>query len=55
MKSQMKKADKSGARYAVILGDDEIQAGEAGVKFLRETGEQQQVMFDALADILTKD
>jgi histidyl-tRNA synthetase len=55
VKSQMKKADKSGARYAVILGDDEIQAGEAGVKFLRETGEQQQVMFDALADILTKD
>ena len=55
MKSQVKKADKSGARYAVILGDDEIQAGEAGVKFLRETGEQQQVMFDALADVLTSD
>ncbi|KPK10995.1 MAG: histidinol dehydrogenase [Acidithiobacillales bacterium SG8_45] len=55
MKSQIKKADKSGARYAVILGDDEIQAGEAGVKFLRETGEQQQVMFDALADVLTSD
>jgi histidyl-tRNA synthetase len=55
VKSQMKKADKSGARYAVILGDDEIQAGEAGVKFLRETGEQQQIMFDALADVLTKD
>ena len=55
MKSQIKKADKSGARYAVILGDDEIQAGEAGVKFLRETGEQQQVVFDALADVLTSD
>ena len=55
MKSQMKKADKSGARYAVILGDDEIEAGEAAIKSLRETGEQQQVAFDALADMLTED
>jgi histidyl-tRNA synthetase len=39
-KSQMKKADKSGARYAVIIGDDEAQAGEVTLKPMREAGEQ---------------
>jgi len=39
-KSQMKKADASGARYAVILGDDEVAAGKVTVKPLRGAGEQ---------------
>jgi histidyl-tRNA synthetase len=39
-KSQMKKADASGARFAVILGDDEVQAGKVTVKPLRAGGEQ---------------
>ncbi len=34
-KAQMKKADASGAEVAVILGEDEVQAGEASVKPLR--------------------
>lgn len=34
-KSQFKKADKTGAEYAIILGDDEVSRGEVGVKFLR--------------------
>lgn len=34
-KSQMKKADASAARYAIILGDDEAAAGEVSVKALR--------------------
>jgi histidyl-tRNA synthetase len=34
-KSQMKRADGSGAAYAIILGDDEIAAGKATVKALR--------------------
>ena len=34
MKGQMKDADRSGARYAVIFGDDELAAGEATVKDL---------------------
>ena len=34
-KSQMKKADGSGARFAVIIGDDEAQAGMLTVKSLR--------------------
>ncbi|MDX1915055.1 MAG: histidine--tRNA ligase [Methylophilus sp.] len=39
-KSQMKKADRSGAKYAAILGDDEAMAGEISVKPLLQTGEQ---------------
>ena len=39
-KSQMKKADASGARFAIILGADEMAAGKVSVKPLRETGEQ---------------
>lgn len=35
-KSQFKKADKSGADYAVILGDDEVSKGEMGIKSLRD-------------------
>jgi histidyl-tRNA synthetase len=35
MKSQFKKADASGARYALIFGDDEIARGEVSLKDLR--------------------
>ncbi len=42
MKSQMKKADASGARHALIFGENEWLAGEVGVKSLRAGGEQQQ-------------
>ncbi|MET0918590.1 MAG: histidine--tRNA ligase [Burkholderiales bacterium] len=41
-KSQMKKADASGARFAVIVGDDEAAAGRASLKPLRELKEQVQ-------------
>ena len=34
-KSQFKKADKSGARYALLLGEDEMARGEIGIKSLR--------------------
>ncbi len=52
LKSQMKKADNSGARYAIILGDDELINGKASVKNLRETGEQIQLSFNDLAAAL---
>ena len=39
-KSQMKRADRSGARYAAILGDDEAAANEISLKPLLEKGEQ---------------
>jgi histidyl-tRNA synthetase len=42
-KSQMKKADGSNALCAVIIGDDEAQAGQATLKPLRGGGEQQRV------------
>ena len=35
MKSQFKRADASGARYALIFGDDEIARGEVSLKDLR--------------------
>ncbi len=51
-KSQFKKADKSNARYALVLGDDELARGEAGLKPLREAGEQQQIRLESLAATL---
>jgi len=51
-KSQMKKADASGARHAIIVGDDEAAAGEVTVKPLRAQGEQRRVPLDLAADIL---
>jgi histidyl-tRNA synthetase len=51
-KSQMKKADASGARYAVIIGDDEAAAGEISVKPLRELGEQARMTVEAAAELL---
>ena len=40
-KSQFKKADKSGAEFAIILGDDEVDRGEVSIKSLRNDNEQQ--------------
>jgi len=42
-KSQMKKADASGASLALIVGEDEARAGEISVKALRSAGEQQRI------------
>ena len=36
----MKRADASGAAYAVILGEDEINLGTATIKYLREADQQ---------------
>ena len=51
-KSQMKKADASGAAFAVIIGEDEVAAGEATLKPLRGGGEQRRVALDGLGDAL---
>ncbi len=51
-KSQMKKADKSGASIALILGEDEKASGTVSVKFLREDMDQQSVTQDSLAELL---
>ena len=39
-KSQMKKADASGARLALIVGDDEADSDSVTIKTLREGGDQ---------------
>jgi histidyl-tRNA synthetase len=54
MKSQMKKADKSGAAVALILGDDELKNNEVTVKYLREDRPQTTVSFDQLTNFLTE-
>jgi histidyl-tRNA synthetase len=51
-KSQMKKADASGARHAVIIGDDEAQARELTVKPLRVAAEQVRVKLDEAVERL---
>jgi histidyl-tRNA synthetase len=47
-KSQFKKADASGARFALVFGGDELARGEVAVKPLRDGGEQ---VSRALADV----
>lgn len=42
-KSQMKKADRSGARYAVILGDNELHNGTVALKPLRDNEDQREL------------
>jgi histidyl-tRNA synthetase len=55
-KSQMKKADASGAAYAVIIGDDEAAAGEVTLKPMRGAeygaGGQRRVGFELLAETI---
>jgi len=52
MKKRMSKASDSGAAYALIIGDDELDRGEAQLKNL-ETGEQRAVSLDLLAQALS--
>lgn len=52
-KSQMKKADASGAGFAVIIGDDEASAHEVTLKPMREGGEQKRLGVAAVIDLLS--
>ncbi len=51
-KSQLKKADASGARIALIIGEEEVEAGRVTVKRLREDGSQESLGRDALERFL---
>ena len=51
-KAQMKKADTSGACLAVIVGDDEAQAGEVSIKSLRTAATQVKVRLVEAAGVL---
>ncbi|MGB5739501.1 MAG: His/Gly/Thr/Pro-type tRNA ligase C-terminal domain-containing protein, partial [Woeseia sp.] len=47
-KSQLKRADKSGALYALILGDEEVASGQVALKPLRSDDDQ---VLLAMADV----
>ena len=51
-KSQFKRADKSGARYALVVGDSELERGVIGVKALREEAEQRELSLPETAAFL---
>jgi histidyl-tRNA synthetase len=53
-KSQMKRADASGAHYAIIIGDDEAASGEVALKTLRGGQPQQRLPADAVAEKLAE-
>lgn len=50
-KNQFKRADRSGARWTFILGDDEVKQKVVGVKRMA-TGEQETIAWDVVADYL---
>ena len=49
MKKRLSRANDAGANYALIIGDDELERGEAQLKNL-STGEQRSIAFDGIAD-----
>ncbi len=51
VKAQMKYADKIGAAFSCIIGDDELAAGEASVKNMKD-GTEEKVKFDSFTDHL---
>jgi histidyl-tRNA synthetase len=51
-KSQLRRADASGARYAVIVGDDEAAAGVVSVKPLREAAQQVRASVSEAIDLI---
>jgi histidyl-tRNA synthetase len=53
MKKQMKRADKSGAQIALILGEDEIAQNTVTVKYLRGQQEQQSLPLEQVPSLLT--
>ena len=53
-KSQFKKADRSGAAFALVLGETELQNGTVGFKPLRTAGEQQNLPLEQVAAVLAR-
>ncbi len=53
MKKQLKRADKSGAQIALILGDNEIAEQKVMVKYLRGQQDQQNLAFEQIPSLLT--
>ncbi|MDK1022618.1 MAG: histidine--tRNA ligase [Gammaproteobacteria bacterium] len=53
-KAQLKKADQSGAQIALILGEDEVKAGEITVKNLRDESDQYRITGKNLDKVIDK-
>jgi histidyl-tRNA synthetase len=53
-KSQLKRADKSGARFALVLGDGETERRVVGLKSLRVEEAQTEISWDAIAGVLNE-
>jgi histidyl-tRNA synthetase len=53
-KSQMRKADSSGARFALIIGEDELRSSEVTLKDLRREAGQVKAARDRVAQLLSK-
>ncbi len=54
LKSQMRSADKSGASFALLIGEDELKAGTVTLKPLKEKGDQFSVPFPDAPSTLSK-
>jgi histidyl-tRNA synthetase len=53
MKKRLGRANEAGADFAIIIGDDELERGEAQLKDLA-SGEQRSVSLDLLAEAIGK-
>ena len=53
-RAQMRQASRSNARYALVIGERELEAGTAGLKDLREEGEQLDLPIEELLRVLRK-
>ncbi|MES2142369.1 MAG: histidine--tRNA ligase [Pseudomonadota bacterium] len=54
IKSQFKRADNSQARFALILGDDEVKSGTIAIKYLREEKPQKILLQSELVEKITE-
>ena len=54
MKAQMKVADRSGALYAIIVGDDELEKNEVTLRDLRGDGSQVRVSRSSIEKALNE-
>jgi histidyl-tRNA synthetase len=51
-KAQLRRADKSGARFALIVGEAELEAGKISLKPLREAQPQRLLTVEECVDLL---
>ena len=54
MKAQMKQANKAGARYAVILGEDELRSGTAALRDMTESTQETIPLADMVQRLISE-